>query len=202
MGSSYENLLIVGDIDDVVAGLSAGGFVAIVAIVADDRVAVLPREGAYGVADLDPIAAYVSGTCAMPVLAQQVYDSDLVSLSVYRDGLQIHGYMSETSGIGEVLETADGFVRVVDGVTYAEGDPAAPTGPQGADAGSLIPFGVGEIDAGDITTLLSGASEYVFAENHHADILRALNLGTLALTAAFRWVEEGDVELPAYRRSG
>jgi hypothetical protein len=202
MGASYQNLLVIGDLDDVVAALTTGGFVAIVVVVAPQRVVVLPREGAYGVADVDAIAEYLSGVCAMQVLAQQVSDSDVVCLSVYRDGVEIHGYLSETSGIGEVTETVDGFVRVVDGVAYVEGDPAAPSGPRGAEAGPFIPFGLGETDPGQIAALLGSAPEYVFAEEHHADILRALNLPATALTAAFRWVEKGEVEIPVYRRSG
>jgi hypothetical protein len=52
VGTSYESMLVAAEFPAVVAAVTATGREAIVIPVADRRVAVVPREDSYDVADL------------------------------------------------------------------------------------------------------------------------------------------------------
>ena len=196
MGTSYEGLLAVGDQRVVVDALTDAGTAALVVEAAPGRVAVIPKEDArWGVADVVTVATLLSGRHGLPVLVHDMYDSEVLTLRVYEQGVVTHEYVSEMRHVGHVEETGDGFFRVVDGVSYRLDDPAAPSGPRGADPDRLTPFGVGAIDRDRLGRLLVSAAQYVFANEMHADVITALNLDPTPLTTAYRWVERGEVEL-------
>ena len=198
MGTSYEGLLAVGELDEVAAALADGGVTAYVAAAASGRIAVIPKgDRRWNVADVAPIAVLLSGQHGLPVLAHDMYDSDRLWLWVYEHGVVTHEYISEMATVGDVVETSQGFIRTVDGVGYALDDPAAPRGPRGADPGRLVPFGVGTIDHAHLGRLLASASDWVFANEMHAEIAVALNLDPEPLTTAYHWIERGHVELDA-----
>ena len=126
-----------------------------------------------------------------------MYDSEVLTLRVYEQGVVTHEYVSEMRHVGHVEETGDGFFRVVDGVSYRLDDPAAPSGPRGADPDRLTPFGVDAIDRVRLGRLLVSGDQYIFADQMHADVIEALNLDPTPLTTAYRWVErEHFIRLP------
>jgi hypothetical protein len=195
VGSSYEGLLVVGERDVVVDALADGGVTAFVVPAAPGRIAVIPKEEqAGGVADVATIAALLSGRHGLPVLVHDMYDSDLLSLWVYEQGVVVHEYISEMGHVGEVEETNSGFVRVIDGVTYAPDD-KGPVGPRGADPDKLVPFGVGTIDRERLGRLLKSAPDWVYAHEMHVAIAMALNLAPDPLITDYHWVERGEVAL-------
>lgn len=198
MGTSYQGLLVVGDLDVVVGALADGGVTAYVAQAAPDRVAVIPKESlSRSYADVASIAVLLSGQHGLAVLVHEMYDSDLLSLWVYEHGVVTHEYVSDIAITGEVMETDEGFVQTIDGVTYAMDDPAAPSGPRGADPVKIAPFGVGVIDRDRLGRLLVNGDDYAFVEGWHRLIVEALNLDPEPLTVAYRWFERGDRELGA-----
>jgi hypothetical protein len=195
MGTSYEGLVVVGDQGAVVDALTGAGVAALVVEAAPGRVAVIPKEGLrWGVADVASVAALLSGRHGLPVLVHDMYDSHRLTLLVYEQGAVTHEYISEMRHVGDVVETGEGFIRVVDGMSYALDDPAAPSGARGADPDTLTPFGVGAIDRDRLGRLLAGGPEYALATELHVEILTALNLDPAPLTTAYR-VERGEVEL-------
>ena len=198
MGTSYEGLLVVGDLETVAGALAAGGVTAYVATVASGRMAVIPKgDPRWNVADVAPIAVLLSGGHGLPVLAHDMYDSDRLSLWIYEHGVITHEYVSDMASVGRVEETSEEFVRTVDGVTYALDDPSAPRGPRGAAPDQLARFGVGTIDYVRLGELLASSRDWVFANEMHAAIAEVLNLDPGPLTVAYHWIEGGDVDLDA-----
>jgi hypothetical protein len=196
MGTSYEGLVVVGDQSVVVDALTDAGLAALVIEAAPGRVAVIPKEDArWGVADVVTVATLLSGRHGLAVLVHDLYDSEVLTLRIYEHGVVTHEYVSEMRHVGHVEETGEGFFRVVDGTSYRLDDPAAPSGPRGADPDRLTAFGVGAIDRDRLGRLLVSADQYVFANEMHAEVIKALNLDPIPLTTAYRWVERGEVEL-------
>jgi hypothetical protein len=198
MGTSYEGLLVVGDLETVAGALAEGGVTAYVATAAPGRIAVVPKgDPRWNVADVATIAVLLSDEHGLPVLAHGMYDSDVLALWIYENGVVTHEYISEMAHVGSVEETEEGLTRTVDGVTYALDHPNAPRGPRGAAPDKLAAFGVGMIDHVRLGELLVSARDWVFANEMHAAIAQALNLDPGPLMIAYHWVERGDVRLDA-----
>jgi hypothetical protein len=197
MGTSYEGALVAAGLEQVCAALGGAEVTAIVAPVGVERTAVLPREGAYNVADIDGLGRYLSGTCGFSVLVHSLCDSDLLSLYVYSGGESVHEYQSDVAHVGQPFKDADGEMKVVfDGVPFDFDDDSQPSGPRGADPGVFAPFGTGDVDPGRLGALLRGEGleedQQVFAESRHWAIAEALNLQPAPLTSAYRHAKASD----------
>jgi hypothetical protein len=197
VGSSYEGVLVAAGVDQVRAALIRAEVTAIVAPVGLERTALLPREGAYNVADVDDLGCYLSGTCGFSVLAHSLYDSDLLSLYVYRGGECVHEYQSEMAYLGTPFEDDDGEMKVeLGGVLYDPDDESLPSGPCGADPEAFASFGTGDVDLDRLGALLRGEGldkdEQMFAESRHWAVAQALNLQPAPLTEAYRHAKVSD----------
>ena len=197
MGTSYEGALVVAGVEEVRGALAAASLAAIVAPVGVGRTAVLPREDESMWADAWGLGQYLSGSCGFGVLVHSLYDSDLLSLYVYRDGEAVHVYHSEQAHQGRLFEDEDGEMRIeLDGVLFAVDDPSLPSGPCGADPAVFAPFGTGDVDRDRLGALLRGEGltedEQIFAESRHWSIAEALNLQPAALTEAYRHAKVSD----------
>jgi len=196
MGSSYQTMLVVGDLPAVRAALVQAGIDGLVMPAGPDRVAVMPREGDYDYADTRTIAQMISGRYGFATLSNRVYDSEVVYLDAYRDGHLWHAYLSDQSILVEWFLDDDGNPKFrFDGIEHPPEGPA-PTGALGADPNALAPYGVGNIDLDRLAAALRGPDEdeYLMAEHQHWLILEALNLDPRGLTTAYR--HTGSVTLP------
>ncbi|MEU0559541.1 hypothetical protein [Dactylosporangium sp. NPDC006015] len=181
MGTSYETMMVVGEFAGVVSALTDLDADAWVVPAAAGRVAVLPREGEHGVADVDGLARSVSARLRTPVVSHVVVDSDAVLITVYRDGDRIHEYVSDRAALAGRY-TGDGSET---GVRFG-----------GADPGVFAPFGVGSVDLDRLGVTLRGefgTGTKVFAEFQHRLIVKAMNLDPAGLTTAFRWARQEDL---------
>lgn len=198
MGTTYEGMLVMADAAPVCAALSAAGWTAIVAPVGAGRTAVVPREGAYKIADAHMLAERLSGAgVGFDVLVHSVFDSDLLSLDVYRAGESVHAYHSEMAYLGQPHEDEHGVMKIEFGdVMYAPDDPALPSGPRGADPTAFAPFGTGTVDLDRLAALLRGENltedEQIFADHRHWSIAETLNLHPAPLTTAYRHTKPTD----------
>lgn len=197
MGTSYEGVLVVAGAEPVRTALARAEVTAIVAPVGVERTAILPREGAYHVAEVDDLARYLSGTCGFSVLVHSLYDSDLLSLYVYRGGECVHEYQSDRAFLGTPFEDEDNEMKVeLGGVLYDPDDESLPSGPCGADPEVFVPFGTGDVAIDRLGALLRGEGldedEQAFAESRHWAVAEALNLQPAPLTAAYRHAKVSD----------
>ncbi|MDG6109886.1 hypothetical protein Daura_19265 [Dactylosporangium aurantiacum] len=180
----------------MVAALTGLGADAWVVRAAAGRVAVLPREEADGQADAEALAGALSATLRTPVLSSAVVDSDVVFMTVYRDGDRVHEYVSERAMLVDWFIDDDGAPGFrLGGVEYPA-DAQYPTGPGGAEPGVFAPLGAGPVDLDRLRVTLRGefgADGKVFAEFQHRLIVKALNLDPAGLTTGFRWVRQEDL---------
>ncbi|SHL20415.1 hypothetical protein [Actinacidiphila paucisporea] len=198
MGTSYEGVLVTAGIEQVRTALVQAEATAIVAPVGVDRTAILPREGAHKVSEVDDLGRYLSGTCGFSVLVHSLYDSDLLSLYVYRGGECVHEYQSEMAYLGTPFEDDDGEMKVeLGGVLHDSEDASPPSGPGGADPEVIAPFGTGDVDFDRLGALLRGEGldedERIFAECRHWAVVEVLNLQPAALTKAYRHAKVSDL---------
>lgn len=125
------------------------------------------------------------------MLVHSLYDSDLLSLYVYRGGECVHEYQSEMAYLGTPFEDDDGEMKIrLGGALYDSEDESLPSGPCGADPEVFASFGTGDVDLDRLGALLRGEDldedEQVFAERRHWAVAKALNLKPAALTTAYR----------------
>jgi hypothetical protein len=197
MGTSYETMLVAAEFKATVRAVRDTPSAAVVVPVAAERVAVVPREKSYGVADLHPLAATLSARLRRPVLAMYVFDSDVVQCVVYQNGDAVHRYVSDQAMTVEWFEDDDGeFKPMIDGVVYPP-DHVIPKGPLGADADAFVPFAVEPPDLDRIGAALRGEIElgdapYLMAEQQHWEIMAALGLSPESLTIGHRHVNPAD----------
>lgn len=195
MGTSYQTLLMVAGMDQVRAVLAAAGVRAWLVPAGADRVAVMPQEGDYDYADTVTLAERVSRE-GYPALSNDVHDSDVVIMTAFRDGREVHRYASDQAMLVDWFIDDDDVCRFRIGeVEYPAGAPA-PQGPLGADPDALAPFGVGTVDLSRLGAALRGefqGQQRVFAEFQHRLILNAMNLDPRGLTLAYRWARAEDL---------
>lgn len=196
MGTSYQNLMVVGDLADVVGALTDLGADAWALPAASGRVAVLPREDAYGYADADGLAGSVSAKLRTTAMSNVVFDSDVVFVNIYRNGNLVHEYVSEREMLVDwFIDENDEPGFRLGGVEYPA-DAEYPKGPGGADPQLFAPLGVGTTDLDRLGATLRGdfgTDARVFAEFQHRLIITALNLDPAGLTTAFRWARPEDL---------
>jgi hypothetical protein len=191
VGSSYENLLVAAPLERVLPAVVAVGVPAAVATVAPGRTAVLPGENAHGYAETAGLATTLSMSLRCPVIAFQVYDSDVVYAQRYDDGVISDSYVSSQEALVDIYQEADGtWWQKVGGVVYPypSDEVRIPTGPLGDNPAVFLPFAVGQADLEKLAVALS--EPQVFAERQHWDILAALNLDPRLLTLAYRHIED------------
>jgi hypothetical protein len=198
VGTSYQTLLVIGEPAEVCTALAEIGVDAWVLPAGSGRVAVLPREDEYGYAHVDQLAESITAWTSGAALTNEVFDSDVVLMNVYRNGDCVHEYVSKQEMIVDWFIDDDGETKFrIGDVEYAATAPT-PSGPRGADPDALAPFGVGPIDPVRLAAVLHGEfpdhEGHLFAEQHHRSILEAVNLDPTGLTTAFRWT--GPDELP------
>ena len=195
MGTSYETLLVAAAFDAVVDAVAATGPTAIVVPLAEERVAVLPRERIY-VAEVEPLAVALSGQLRCPALTSVVFDSNVVFCDVYRDGEWVHGYVSRREMTAEWFEDVDGTFKLrFEGNVYPA-DWSVPEGPQGDDPAAFVGFAVGPPDLDRIGAALRGdgpTDGKLWAEEQHRAIIEALGLPPGPCTVAYRHTEVGDL---------
>jgi hypothetical protein len=198
MGTSYEGVLVAAGVEPVRAALARAEVTAIVAPVGVERTAILPREGAYNVAEVDDLGRYLSGTCGFSVLVHTLYDSDLLSFYVYRSGECVHEYQSEMAYLGTSFEDDDGEMKVeLGGVLYVSDDESLPSGPCGADPEVFATFGTGHVDHDRLGALLrceglDDEDACMYAQGLHWAVSEALNLQPAALTEGYRHANVSD----------
>lgn len=198
MGTSYEGVLVAAGVEPVRAALARAEVTAIVAPVGVERTAILPREGAYNVAEVDDLGRYLSGACGFSVLVHTLYDSDLLSFYVYRGGECVHEYQSEMAYLGTSFEDDDGEMKVeLGGVLYASDDESLPSGPCGADPEVFATFGTGHVDRDRLGALLrceglDDEDACMYGQGLHWAVSEALNLQPAALTEGYRHANVSD----------
>jgi hypothetical protein len=196
VGTSYQNLMVVGELPEVVGALTDLGADAWVLPAAAGRVAVLPREDEFSYADADALARSVSARLRTAALSNVVFDSDALFINVYRNGDCLHEYVSEQAMLVDWFIDDDGSPRFRLGDVEYPGDAAYPTGPAGADPQAFAPFGVGPVDLDRLGVTLRGefgTDKRIYAEFQHRLILKAMNLDPAGLTTAFRWARREDL---------
>ncbi len=132
MGTSYQTLLLIGEQADLRAplvDLDADGWLV---PVGPQRVALLPREGDRGYADVHSMAHLLGARLEGPVLTNEVSTSDRIVMGVFEQGRLIHEYVADRS------------------------DPASAVG---ADPAAFVPFGVGQVDPHRLGAALRGEFE-------------------------------------------
>ncbi|MEV6925638.1 hypothetical protein AB0M46_14215 [Dactylosporangium sp. NPDC051485] len=196
MGTSYQNLMVVGDLADVVGALADLGADAWVLPAASGRAAVLPREGPHNHADADGLARAISATLHTAAMSNVVFDSDVVLINIYRNGNRVHEYVSEREMLVDwFIDENDEPKFRLGGVEYPA-DAEYPKGPGGANPQIFAPLGVGPMDLDRLGATLRGdfgTDGQVFAEFQHRLIMKALNLDPTGLTTAFRWARPEDL---------
>lgn len=180
MGLSYEQFLVAAPLGPVVAALTAvrRGY----AIPVGRRTsAVILDEHAHDY-KVDSIASRLSRDVEADVCVASVSDSDVLWLTVVRDGTPVHEYCSAPDHDRKITKDAFGVLRYEDGSRF---DPDAPgTPPSGADPAWFLPFGVPEARIDALAAALADRAadpedaraegRHVFAEGIYGDVLAAL----------------------------
>jgi hypothetical protein len=198
MGTSYQTLLVVADLADVHAALVGPGADGLVMPAGPGRTAVMPREGAWDVADVAKLAAQLGSAHGWPIMTNMLHDSDVVLLGVYHQGRLVHDYISDQTMLVDWFIDDDDVTKFrIGDVEYPAGAPV-PTGPAGADPVIFAPFGVGDVDADQLGRYLRGETgePKLFAERQHELILEALHLDPRGLTIGFRHTGATGLVLP------
>lgn len=196
MGTSYQNLLLIGEPAQVRAAAVAAGTDGWLLPAGPGRVALLPREDRWDVADVATPARCLSAALGTPALANEVIDSDAVVLTVYEDGRAVHRYVSDEAMLVDWFIDDDGNPKFRIGDVEYPADAACPSGPSGADPDMFAPFGVGVVDSELLAAVLRGETadgERASADDQHYTIVAALHLDPRALTTAFRGFRDGEL---------
>ncbi|GIM88637.1 hypothetical protein [Paractinoplanes toevensis] len=187
MGSSYQTVLVAGDLDAVAlsAALVPVAISAVLLPVAERRWAVIPQD------DAGELARLLSAACSGYAAAFEVFDSDVLSVTVFRRGTETHEYVSDQ---GFVVENWDDdgneILTNLLGRSFAAGE-ELPTGPAGADPGAFAPLGVEPVDRAGLAAALTGPES--MAEQQHHSILHALNLTPGPLQMDFEEASASDL---------
>jgi hypothetical protein len=190
VGTSYQTLLVIGELSAVRDALAAAGVDGLVMPAGTGRTAVIPKEGAHGYVDPAAMARRVSGQAGFPALSNEVSDSDVVLMNTFRDGRRTHEYVSDQGMLVDWFIDDDGTTKFRIGDVEFPADAPHPDGPLGADAAMLAPFGLGPVDLDRLGAALRGeigGGKRLSAETQHGAILSAMNLDPRGLTTAFRW---------------
>lgn len=207
MGTSYQSILAVGELAAVRAAVTGAGREAYVTEVGPRRWAVVPREDEeIDYAEVDDLAELVSVTTAEPAAAFEVFDSSVMSATVYVDGEPTHQYVSDRSWVTEYWDDDDNeFWAGFDGTLHPVDGPLPPPGPSGADPEAFAALGVGEVDARRLGAALRGevpgdSASRPLAEEQHVEILAALGVESCPLTRPFRAAHLDHVPAPLHLR--
>ncbi|WP_229400137.1 hypothetical protein [Micromonospora okii] len=193
MGTSYQSILALGELATVRAAVADAGREAYVTAVGPERWAVVPREeDEIGYAEVDSLAELISVATGEPAATFEVFDSDVMSATVYVAGEPAHQYVSDRSWVTQYWDDDDNeFWAGFDGTLHPVDGPLPPPGPSGADPAAFAALGVGEVDPHRLGAALRGEvplddAPRLFAECQHAEILAALGVDPCPLTRPFR----------------
>ncbi|MFF3868554.1 hypothetical protein [Micromonospora sp. NPDC001898] len=207
MGTSYQSILAVGELAAVRAAVGDAGREAYVTAVGSRRWAVVPREEEEsGYAEVDDLAELISTVTGEPAVAFDVFDSSVMSATVYAAGELAHGYVSDRSWVTEYWDDDDNeFWAGFDGTLHPVDGPLPSPGPSGADPAAFVALGVGEVDAERLGAALRGDvplddAPRLYAECQHTEILDALGLQPCPLTRPFRHAHLDHVPAPLHLR--
>ena len=148
----YETVLLIGELEVLARRLTVDGWLV---PVGPGRTALLPRQS-----DVDGLAR----DAGVPALTNEVFDSDLILMRIYREGRRRHEYVSDRPGWT---------------------DPAA-FGPFGVGPVNMSRLGAA------LRGEFFGAGPRL-AEFQHRLILKAMNVQPRPLTTAFRWARVEDL---------
>ena len=188
MGTSYETVLAVADMEDICQLLDELDQEAVVAEAAPRRIAIVPGRGDF---DARELARELSRRLAVSAAAWQVYDSDLVTAWIFAGGEQVHEYVSEQAVTVDVFEDDDGQFKVrIDGVLYPTDHAPTSRGPAGARVEQFLHLGSGQVDVEQLGRALRGGphtkdTPWLFAEQQHWLIIEALGLDPRLLACGF-----------------
>ncbi|MET8838297.1 hypothetical protein ABZV78_30945 [Micromonospora sp. NPDC004540] len=182
MGSSYQTILATGNLVDVRAAVSVSEQVAVIIPVAQCRWAVVPsqQDGIY--AETENLAKLLSQAPGSMAASFDVFDSDVMVATLFRDGRSYHEYLSDQAYLVETWDDDDNEILYdLLGRPYPPGA-SPPSGAYGADPAAFAGLGVAPIDEAELGVALSRAG--LRAEEQHCAILHALNLdcGPLAMS--------------------
>ncbi|MGC1211063.1 hypothetical protein [Micromonospora sp. IBHARD004] len=180
MGSSYQTILATGNLVDVRAAVSASQQAAVIIPVAEDRWAVVPlqEDGVY--AETENLAKLLSLAQGSVAASFDVFDSDVIVATLFRDGRSYHEYLSDQAYLVETWDDDDNEILFdLLGRPYPPGA-SPPSGAYGADPAAFAALGVGLVDESELGVALS-RSGLRADEQHHA-ILHALHLDCGPLT--------------------
>ncbi|MCO8273369.1 hypothetical protein M1L60_22510 [Actinoplanes sp. TRM 88003] len=167
MGSSYQTVLAVGELEDVRAAVAGCGQRAVIMPMGERRWAVVPEgDGVY--AETDGLATRLKLAATF-----SLFDSDVLVAMLFRDGAAYHEYLSDQSQLMEAWDDDDNEIWFdMLGRPYPPGA-TPPSGAYGADPVAFVPLGLGPVDEAELASALAGP-ERDAGEQHHA-IVHALN---------------------------
>jgi hypothetical protein len=172
MGSSYQTILAVGGLGDVQRAIDRYGVPVVTTSVGERRWAVVP-QGEHGYANTSPLAELLSE--AGYAATFEVFDSDVLTSAVYRNGALVHEYLSDQAYLNPFWDD-EGNELWYDmlGRSYRPGE-TPPPGPAGADPEMFTALGVEPLDRVALAAALNTPTRGR-ADSRHHDILHALNL--------------------------
>jgi hypothetical protein len=173
MGNSYANITLTGPGQSEIARyLDTGRYVAWISPTLHERTAVFEEHEA-GEQEIFDLAAGLSAHFHCPALAIVVYDSDILYSQLFENGVLTDIYNSHPS--------------------FMVNEPPRP--PEGGDAHRLCAaFGLPEAEA-TVERILrhnwfEDDSRYLFAEDRHDDLTRALNLPPFVPRTGYSVIKE------------
>ncbi|MFH9860043.1 hypothetical protein [Streptomyces sp. NPDC017202] len=191
MGSFYGNVLVARPCEEAVPLLAGEGITGYALPVGPGHTVVHPDpETSSG-----DVAGGLSKLLGAPAVGTYVFDSDVVVMLVFGDGvLRLHydswpGYFDEpeTDENGNPLTPVDDF--------------AFPA-PEGVDPDAFLPLAAGPVDRAALESALRGVpldpddgydGRYALAEAQHYDVMTCLRLDAARLTTGFRYLARGDL---------
>ena len=179
MGTTYQTILVAGDLADIRAGISTK---CVVLPVGERRWAVIPHQED-GYAETEELARHLSRPPGALTAAFQVFDSDILAALLFRAGAGIHEYLSEQAYLEPYWEE-DGTEVQMDFLGRPYGlDEQPPTGPYGADPAMFAPLADGQADEPALAEALTGREP--MADHRHHELLHALNLWPRPLQSTY-----------------
>jgi hypothetical protein len=171
MGRSYQTILAVAEEADVRRVVERDGRLVAVTPVGEGRWAVVPQDE-NGYAATFELAVLISrhGYAA----TFEVLDSDALAATIYRNGKNVHEYVSNQAVL---IETQDenGEEIVLDMLWNSHpADYTPPRGPAGADPDAFAPLGIEPIDRAELAEALNDWT--TMGDSVHHAVLHALNL--------------------------
>lgn len=184
MGLSYEQFLVAAPVGPVVAALAGVVRRGYALQVGRRMTAVIVDEHAQDW-NLHPIASRLSRDVESDVLVAAVLRSEVLWLTVYREGIAAPAYCSHPDHGREIVRAPDGTLRFADDRSVYDPDgPGSP--PSGVEPGWFAAFAGPDTTVEGLTDALAdrvadpndprAGKRHIFAERIYGDVLGALGL--------------------------